>query len=111
MLIAAVLVGTAVENHRRNRRSWQGIVARMSPECKLQWNTAASPIRAEVIGAVWTRNPRAAFRDSGVMLEMADYAERNAASCNSMQMQTVRTAAVKLRTSAGRRLIKQVFTR
>jgi len=111
ILITGVLVGTSVEKHRRNRRSWPAIVDRMSPEAKLQWNTSASVPRPEVMGEVWIGNPRAAFRDSGVMMEMADYAERNAPLSDSTRMQTVRTAAVKLRTVATRRLIEQVFTR
>jgi len=106
-----VLVGTSVEKHRRNRRAWPAIVARMSPECRLQWSPTASTYRSEVIGAVWIRNPHAAYRDSSVMMEMADYAERNAPLSDSTRMQTVRTAAVKLRTVATRRLIEQVFTR
>jgi hypothetical protein len=84
----------------------------MSPQSRLHWNATASAVRAEVIGADWIKSPRAAFRDSGVMMEMADYAERNAPLCDSTtRLQGVRTAAVRLRANASRRIIKQVFTR
>lgn len=81
----------------------------MSPECRRQSNASYS--RAEVIGAIWMKDPRAAFRDSGVLLEMADYAERNAHSFDSSRMQAIRTAALELRTTSTHRLIKQIFIR
>lgn len=57
------------------------------------------------------KNPRAAFRDSGVLLEMADYAERNAVSCDSARLEAVRMAAVQLRMASTRVMIRRIWFR
>ena len=82
----------------------------MSPESRMQWNSSAGA-RAETVGAIWMRDPRAAFRDSGVLLEMADYAERNAVSCDSARLEAVRTAALELRVAATRVMIRRIWSR
>jgi hypothetical protein len=104
------MLASFIEFHQRNRRSWRQIVARMSPQSRLEWNLVSSA-QAEVIGASWSRSPRAAFRDSGVLPEMADYAERHALSCDPARMRAVRAAALELRTAATRAMIRQIFTR
>jgi hypothetical protein len=57
------------------------------------------------------KNPRAAFRDSGVLLEMADYAERNALTYDSARMEMVRAAGLELRAAATRAMIRQISIR
>jgi hypothetical protein len=104
------MVSWFAQMHRRGSRSWEAMVARMSPECRLQW--AAPPsARAETIGAIWMKNPRAAFRDSGVLLEMADYAERNALTYDSARMEMVRAAGLELRAAATRAMIREISIR
>lgn len=57
------------------------------------------------------KNPRTAFRDSGVLLEMADYAERNAVSCDLARLEAVRIAAFELRTAATRMMMRKALSR
>ena len=110
LLITALLVLWFAQMQRRALRSWDGIVARLSPESRTQWNSSRGA-RAETVGAFWMRNPRAAFRDSGVLLEMADYAERNAVSCDLARLEAVRIAAFELRTAATRMMMRKALSR
>jgi hypothetical protein len=104
------MVSWLAQMHRRNSRSWEGMLARMSTECRLQWSATPSA-GAEALGAIWTEDPRAAFRDSGVLLEMTDYAERNALSYDSARMEAARTAAFELRAAATRAMIRRISLR
>jgi len=106
LLIAAYLAGWYFQMYRRNRRLWDELLARMSPECRQGW-TLPSPARAQALSAVWVSNPRAAFRDAGVLMEMADYAERNSLVDDPARMQAVRTAALRLRLSAASAMIRR----
>jgi hypothetical protein len=110
LLIAAVMVSWFAKMHRRSHRSWEAIVARMSPECRVRW-TGPTFGRAEALGAIWMKYPRTAFRDSGVLLEMVDYAERNALLCDSARLQVVRMAALELRMAATSAMIRQISFR
>ena len=96
--------------HLRNHRSWEAISARMSPECRLAWTTTA-PARAEALDAIWIKSPWAAFRDAGLLMEMADYAERNSLSEDSARMQTVRASALQLRLAATGAMIRRISLR
>ena len=110
LLITALLVGWFAHMQRRNHRSWDAVVDRMSPESRMQWSLSPGAC-AETVAAIWMKNPRAAFRDSGVLLEMADYAERNAASCDLARLQAVRTAALQLRTASARVMVRRIWFR
>jgi len=48
-----------------------------------------------------------AFRDAGVLMEMADYEERNAPGADSARRQDIRIVALKLRLAAARAIIKR----
>ena len=104
------MVSWLAQMHRRNSRSWEGMLARMSAECRLQWSAAPSA-RAEALDAIWMKDPRAAFRESGVLLEMADYAERNALACDQARMEMVRAAGLELRAAATRAMIRRISFR
>ena len=91
--------------HRRNQRSWQAIVGRMSSEGEAASRTS-SPGSGEALGALWSGQARAAFRDAGVLMEMADYAERNAWP-DAARMQAVRVAAVQMRMAAAKAMIRR----
>ncbi|WP_162601922.1 hypothetical protein [Occallatibacter savannae] len=84
---------------QRSARSWEMIVAGLSAEARVQWSSTPAA-RAEALAAIWMSRPETAFRDSGVLLEMADYAERNAVSRDAARLEEVRTAALRLRTAA-----------
>ena len=70
-LITTYMVYCASDQYRRNHRSWQAIVNRLS------FATA--------------------FRDAGVMMEMADYVERHANEFDSASLETLRCTAIQLR--------------
>ena len=91
------MVSSFRQMHLRQRRSWEALVSRMSPECRLAWELSG---QAEEIALMWTRSPHAAFRDAGALMEMADYADRNAPGNHLAQLQPVRMAALQLRFSA-----------
>jgi len=48
-----------------------------------------------------------AFRDAGVLMEMADYEERNAPGADSARRQDIRIVALKLRLAAARAIIQR----
>jgi len=87
------MVCSFVQMHSRSHRSWEAIVARMSPEGRLAWSATGSA----QVEAPNTISPRAAFHDAGVLMEMADFAERNAPGYDAARM---RVAALQLRFAA-----------
>jgi hypothetical protein len=100
------MVGPAIEMHRRNHRSWPAIVARMSPECRLAWSATASS-QPEAVNFLSAKSPWAAFRDAGVMMEMADFAERNAMNLDPVRVQAVRIRAIQLRFAALESMVRR----
>lgn len=105
VLVATVLVHTSWQMHLRNRRSWSEIEARMSPECRRAWGRGTSDI-PESLTSAWAQSPWKMFRDAGAMIEMADYAERNAMEFDRGHLQTVRITAVQLRFAAAGAMLK-----
>jgi hypothetical protein len=87
-VIATYLVYAAADFHRRNHRSWQAIVSRLSPDA-----SAAT-------------RPRRQFRNAGVMMEMADYIERNARDFDAMSLLAFRANALRMRFAALGALIR-----
>jgi hypothetical protein len=74
-----------VELHRRNRRSWAALVARLQPGLG---GAAPGTNLVVAIDRIFSRDEietraksahgrESMFHDAGVMLEMAEYAERN----------------------------------
>ncbi|HXS75557.1 MAG TPA: hypothetical protein VN753_05220 [Terracidiphilus sp.] len=109
ILVTAAMVSSFIAMHRRNRRSWHGIVARMSPECRLAWRKGPDGLK-DVI-AIWAKTPSAAFRDAGVLMEMAEYAERNALQSDSASIRFFRNAALELRLAAAGAVIRHACFR
>ena len=109
-LVAAAMAGPFVQMHRRQHRSWQAIVVRMSPECRLLWS-ATDPDQLTLAQASWARSPRKAFRDAGVLMEIVEFAERNAKTSDRAQLQTLRLAALQLRLSAGTAIVRRALFR
>jgi hypothetical protein len=99
------MVGSSIEMHQRNHRSWPAIVARMSPEGRVAWSAMASS-QSAVINFPGAKSPWAAFHDAGVLMEMADYAERNATHFDPLHVQAVRTSAIQLRLAAAGAIIR-----
>jgi hypothetical protein len=93
-----------LEMHRRNHRSWPAIIDRMSPDNRPAWSlpTTAQPERPVSISI---NSPWAAFRDAGVLMEMADYAERNGSSFDPGRLQAIRVTAIQLRFAAAGAII------
>ena len=85
-------------------------MARMSPECRSAW-TATSSAQAEALNSIWMKTPRAAFRDAGALMEIADYTERNALNFDSARVQFVRTAALQLRLASTGAMIRRISFR
>jgi hypothetical protein len=100
----AYLVHRRVALRTRLRRSWPAIVARLHPalgdSSRADTSTALdSCFSAEEIETrVATREGRAGmFREAGVMLEMADYAERNGEAEVAPVVARLRAHALKIR--------------
>ena len=105
LLITAVMVNWFVRMHLRNRRSWQAIEARMSPECRHAW-AAGGLGQPEALSSIWSAMPQVAFRDAGVLMEMADYLENNTLTLDSEQIQNIRSSILNLRLAAARAMIR-----
>ena len=87
-LTAGYLIYVATELHHRNERSWQAIVSRLS----------ADPCE--------TDRPLPLCRNSGLMMQMADYVERNAQGFERTSLDEFRSNGLALRLMALRNLIK-----
>ena len=81
------MVYSAADQFRGNRRSWDAIANRLS----FAWDGRT---RLDTYVAA---NPWNAFRDAGVMMEMADYAERHTQEFNSASLDSLRNTAFQLR--------------
>jgi hypothetical protein len=80
----------------------------MSPDGRRAWNLSD---RFEALDSTWARTPRVAFRDAGVLMEMADYIEHNSTSCDSTRLELVRTAALHLRFAAAGAIFSPILSR
>jgi hypothetical protein len=108
LLAATVMVSSFVHLYRRERRSWEAIMARMSPACRRAWVISNG---SEALNLAWTRTPRIAFRDAGVLMEMAEYMERNSTSCDGTRLELVRSAALDLRFAAAGAIFSRILFR
>lgn len=87
------------ELRRRNQRTWEEIVSRLSP--------ASAGLRTDEPGEtadLWT-----VFRDAGVMMELADYAQRHGRDFDAGTIQVLRFTALWLRFSVMRALAGRIF--
>jgi len=97
-----------VQMHQRNSRSWEAILARMSPACRLAYTSSAP---SEALRRHWAQTPRAAFRDAGALMEMAEYAERNLLGEDPAKLQDIRHAALQLRLASTGAMIRRFSLR
>jgi len=86
-LTATFMIYCATDQYRRSHRSWQAIVDRLS----FARDSAAS------LDSYGAASPWTAFRDAGVMMEMADYAERHGREFDTASLETLRSTAIQLR--------------
>lgn len=78
--MTAIYLGySAAELHRRNQRSWQTIVSSLVTDSDAD------------------AGPWVAYRNAGVMMEMADYLERNARGFDAQDLRELRSHALQLR--------------
>jgi len=73
---------------RRLCRSWQAIASRLSPAC---CETATNPSSLRKI------EPSVRYRDAGLMMELAEYAERNARNLDPVLIADLRSDALQIR--------------
>jgi hypothetical protein len=94
------------ELRRRNRRSWQEIVSRLSPA----WNGTVplEPSDSDPLGAakLWT-----VYRDAGVMMELADYAQCHGRDFDVSSVRELRFTALSLRFTVLRALVRRISLR
>ncbi len=91
--------------HRRNARSWDALVARLG--LNLREGGSSADLAAEMDRhftseeiaqrALTAQGRRAMFREAGVMLEMADYAERNGGAEIAPLVARLRSHALAIR--------------
>jgi hypothetical protein len=122
--VTAVFGAAAYLNHwrarvrRRNSQTWGSLVARLRPD----WNS-----RELSDPALWVNGPGATpeekwermhgarglvamFQNAGVMLEMADYAERNSDTVAPELLASLRSDALQIRISALDALARYAFS-
>lgn len=110
LLTATVMVSSFVDMHRRNHRSWEEIVARLSPEARVVWNAMARK-GPDAVVSIAAESPGIAFRNAGVLMEMAGYAERNGLASHSGWLQPVCRAAIELRVAASSAMLRRMSLR
>jgi hypothetical protein len=100
-LITAYMVYSAAEQFQRNHRSWQAIVSRLS----FDWDAGMA------WGSPSLEKPWIAFRDAGIMMEMADYIERHAREFDAAALDSLRATALQLRFQSLRALTRLLRSR
>jgi hypothetical protein len=99
--------------HRRNTRSWDSLVARLG-NGKVANIFVASPSEGIKAGAIEEefrskiasrRGLWAVFKGAGVVLQMADYAERSRSPIDPALLNSVRNDAMRSRVSALKALV------
>src|SRR6266536_2961245 len=115
--VAMYLIRWRAGLRRRNTQSWDSLVTRLQPG----WNARDLSVHFlskeglnTTPGETWERmhgfrGIRAMYHNSGVMLEMADYAARNSDSIDRMLLETLRSDAMQIRSGALRVLAHCAF--
>jgi hypothetical protein len=80
------------ELRTRNQRSWQQIVSRLSPAWK-----GAEPFEPYDSAPLATARLWTVYRDAGVMMELAEYAQCHGRDFDASSIQDLRFAALSLR--------------
>lgn len=116
--VAVFLGRWIIAERRRNSQSWESLVARLRPD----WNTREVSDRFDWEGTIvetpediWQlmKGPRgllAMFHNAKVMLDMADYADRNGVGVDRALLDYLRMDARTIRVCALRALLQYAFT-
>jgi hypothetical protein len=94
------------ELRRRNRRSWQQIVSRLSPG----WN-GTSPVEPGDNSPLSGTNLWTVYRDTGVIMELADYAQCHGRDFDVSSVRELRFTALSLRFEVLRALARRISLR
>ena len=104
---------------RRNAQSWESLIARLSPDWSgkelsdhFLWKEGLSASPQET----WTRMHGARglwvmFKNAKVMLEMADYADRNTDTLDRLLLETLRSDAMQIRVNVLAALAQYAFSK
>jgi hypothetical protein len=117
--MAVYLVLWAAKLHRRNARRWDAMVA------KLRFSFSSGESSADLAAemdryftgeeiakrAQTIHGRRTMFREAGVMLEMADYAERNGGAEAASLVASLRSHALAIRMGTAKSLLEFKKTR
>ena len=99
---------------RRNRQSWESLIARLRPDWSARdlsdhflWKEGLNSTPEEI----WNRLPGvrglwAMYQNAGVMQEMADYASRHCVNIDQSLIETLRSDATQIRICAVTTLIQ-----
>jgi hypothetical protein len=118
-LIAVYLGVSAAGRRQRNARRWDAMVAKLRfnfSMCRSSADLAAEMDRyftSEEIArrAQTAHGRRTMFREAGVMLEMADYAERNGSAEVASLVARLRSHAIAIRMGTATSLVRLKGTR
>ncbi len=106
-LAAVSLVYWLASHHRRNARSWESLVARLELD---RSHVSAASIRAGAEDAPLLVKDREGLRtmyqQAGVMVEIADYAERNGSKMDPTAIAELRRDAIAVRVETWKALAK-----
>jgi len=101
--------------YRRNRESWASIVARLDPQSTSELkNDPSQHINASEGAEVHpqrVRDLQALHRKAAVMLELADYAERNGDTSLTATVEALRYDAAQIRIGVVKTLVMRSFPR
>jgi hypothetical protein len=90
-MTAAYLTASAVMLHRRNQLSWESLSSRLHPA----WSSGGyAPL---VVNASDCSTRWSAFRDAGVLVQMADFADRNGSAIDPSLLASLRADAIRMR--------------
>jgi hypothetical protein len=105
-LTAAYLAFSAATLHRRNQVSWQSLSSRLQPS----WISEAMPVSSSARVAVLASDRSArwsAFRDAGILMQMADYADRNGIAVDPSVLASLRADAIRMRFAVLRPFVRR----
>ena len=116
-LVVLFLVGTRVRIWRRNRQSWEGMLARMQHGWNASELSEHFPWKEGLNASpdeTWTRiggarGLWAMYRNAGIMLELADFAARHVGA-DSALLETLRSDATQIRLAALQALGEWAFS-
>jgi hypothetical protein len=105
-LTAAYLAFSVAALHRRNQLSWETLSSRLHPA----WISGAMPVSSSARVAVLASDRSArwsAFRDAGVLMQMADYADRNGIAGDPSVLASLRADAIRMRFAVLQSLVRR----